>query len=124
MHKIWLILGTIATFGAVIACLVSLNITRMDNEIIEKVVLEVDYYGLWEGTIIGSRLKQSWSGFGKKSMVLVNPQVKQWVLKVEIKKLDGSTNPLKLSISMVDGTVLKHATTNDPYGVASVFIVI
>ena len=91
---------------------------KLDVEPIDKVILEVDYYSSWEGTIYKDGSNWTWSGFGKKTETLLRPEHGKWIISVTAQKMDDSSNPLKISITLLNGTIIKESYTNAPYGLA------
>lgn len=86
----------------------------------EVVLMEVDYFGTWEGTITQADSSRIISGFGKKRVILQRDNWDSYNLTIRIKKIGYDTNQLRVRIMLINGTVLKGASTNDSFGIVEV----
>ena len=86
----------------------------------EVVLMEVDYFGTWEGTITQADSSRKVSGFGKKRVTLQRYNWDSYNLTIRIKKIGYDTNQLRVRIMLINGTVLKGASTNDSFGIVEV----
>lgn len=86
----------------------------------DVVVMEVDYFGTWEGTITQADSSRIISGFGKKRVTLQRYNWDSYNLTIRIKKIGYDTNQLRVRIMLINGTVLKGASTNDSFGIVEV----
>lgn len=86
----------------------------------EVVLMEVDYFGTWEGTITQADSSRKVSGFGKKRVILQRDNWDSYNLTIRIKKIGYDTNQLRVRIMLINGTVLKGASTNDSFGIVEV----
>ena len=87
-----------------------------DQNDIEQLILEVDYYNNWNMTVSENGSVKSLSGFGKMERLFVRPFDGKWVFIINASKLDDSLNNLSVRFKLVDGTILKHDSTTEPYG--------
>lgn len=86
----------------------------------DVVMMEVDYFGTWEGTITQADSSRKVSGFGKKRVTLQRYYGDSYNLTIRIKKIGYDTNQLRVRIILINGTVLKGASTNDSFGIVEV----
>jgi len=105
IYSILLLAGTIIFTGVL-----------KDNNSVNEVIVEIEYFDHWNATISDNHSVQSWSGFGKTEKILRRPSNDPWSLSVDVQKLAGSTGPLSVIIRQVDGTILKKAHTMSPFG--------
>jgi len=83
---------------------------------IKEVSIEVSYAGPWEGIIYNDDVTQQISGFSEKTINVIRPSAEKWILSFHARKMDGSSNILRATIKLADGTILKKAYTAEPYG--------
>jgi len=92
-----------------------------EKNIIDTVIVEINYFGNWNATIThGEELVKS--GFGRTEHVFSKPLADEWIISVRACKLDDSNQMLKIIVKLVDGTVLGTASTSEPFGHTSLFI--
>lgn len=92
-----------------------------EKNIIDTVIVEINYFGNWNATIThGEELVKS--GFGRTEHVFSKPLADEWIISVRACKLDDSIQMLKIIVKLVDGTVLGTASTSEPFGHTSLFI--
>lgn len=112
-----LILGAVT----VVSTLLFTGFIGNQNDI-EQLILEVDYYNNWNMTVSENGSVQSLSGFGKMERLFVRPIDGKWVVMINASKLDGSSNNLSVRLKLRDGTVLKHGSTTEPYGTVTLSV--
>jgi len=83
---------------------------------ITELSIEVSYTGPWEGIIYNDDATQQISGFSEKTINVIRPSSEKWILSFHAGKKDGSSNILRATIKLTDGTILKKAHTDEPYG--------
>lgn len=71
---------TIAVFSIMLT-----GYTKIKSNEINRVVLEVDYFNSWEGTISIKDANHTISGFGRKIITLVRPNTDIWDLSIKIR---------------------------------------
>ena len=113
------IAGPIAILAIIISILNTGPMETSDDRI-EKIKIEVIYFGSWEGVLYNNEKVQSISGFTKKTIIVFNPVGEDWTILFEAEKKDDSTNQLKVLIKLIDGTLLREDQTIDPYGKVSI----
>lgn len=92
-----------------------------EKNIIDTVIVEINYFGNWNATIThGEELVKS--GFGRTEHVFSKPLADEWIISVRACKLDDSNQMLKIIVKLVDGTVLGTASTSESFGHTSLFI--
>ena len=87
-----------------------------DQNNIEQLIIEVDYYNNWNMTVVENGSETSLYGFGRTERLFVRPFNGKWVFMINASKLDASSNTLSVRFKLRDGTVLKHSSTTEPYG--------
>jgi len=73
---------------------------------INKVSIEVSYTGPWEGIIYNDDTTQQVSGFCEKKISVIRPSAEKWILSFHAGKKDGTSNILRVTIKLTDGTIL------------------
>lgn len=91
----------------------------LDRERVEDVLVEVDYFDHWNMTVSESSYSWSFSGFGRMERCFVRVDGDVWVISVEAQKEDSSSGQLAVRVKLRDGTVLKQASTSEPFGKVS-----
>ena len=92
-----------------------------EKNTIDTVIVEINYFGNWNATIInGEELVKS--GFGKTEHIFSNPLADEWILSIRANKLDDSNQKLKVIVKLVDGTVLGSASTSESFGHTSLIV--
>lgn len=92
-----------------------------EKNIIDTVIVEINYFGNWNATIThGEELVKS--GFGRTEHVFSKPLADEWIISVRACKLDDSIQMLRIIVKLVDGTVLGTASTSESFGHTSLFI--
>lgn len=89
---------------------------------INKVVIEVDYDGEWQGAIAEVGAIISWSGKGKTTRVMERPKSGSWIISFNAQKLDDSKKTLTIRIKTMEGKILKESSTNTQYGMAQLSV--
>ena len=117
------IAGPIAII-AIILALINASFVDLSGDQIENIKIEVIYSSNWEGILISNEKVQMFSGFTRKTFVIVRPNAGEWVVSFEAEKIDDSSNQLKIVIELLNGTRLDEAQTIDPYGKVAVTITI
>ena len=85
-----------------------------------QVLIKVEYDGEWQGAYGDPSALVSWNGIGTKTVTLNKPDTYLWIVSANAQKQDDSSKTLTISILLLDGTVLKSASTSSPYGIAQV----
>ena len=105
---------------AIIISLLNPGLMETSDDKIEKIKIEVIYFGSWEGVLCSNENVKSISGFTRKTLIVFNPVGEDWTILFEAKKMDGTTSQLKVVVELFDGTLLREAQTTDPYGKVSI----
>ena len=87
---------------------------------ITQVLIKVEYDDEWQGAYGDPSALVSWNGIGTKTVTLNKPDTYLWIVSANAQKQDDSSKTLTISILLLDGTVLKSASTSSPYGIAQV----
>lgn len=115
--------GAIITVLGVVVLASSIMLTGLlENDRVDEVILEVDYYDNWNVTFSHDSQTESWSGIGRKEMLLVRHSGDAWVISVHAEKLDASSGYLKVRVKHIDGTVFGQEATNHPHGKISLVV--
>jgi len=112
-------IAVIATIGMVIGFYF---IGRSNTRIIQTLVVEVDYYDHWNATIAVNGISEQFSYYSKDTIILNRLGSNLWKISIACSKNDGSTGALVVRVKLTDGTVIKHAQTDSPYGTVEVDI--
>jgi len=122
-------MGSFAKIGAIITILGVVILAGaimmtglLENNEIDEVVLEVDYFNNWNVTLSHDGTTESWSDMGRKETILVRPTSDTWVISVQAEKLDASSGYLRVRIKHLDGTVIGQEATNIPNGKISLVV--
>jgi hypothetical protein len=116
-------IGAIITiFGVVILTSAIMMTGLLENNEVDEVVLEVDYFYNWNATLSHDGITESWSNLGSKEMMLVRPTSDTWVISVRAEKLDASSGYLRVRVKHLDGAVIGQGATNLPYGKVSLVV--
>jgi hypothetical protein len=94
----------------------------LENNEVDEVVLEVDYFYNWNVTLSHDGITESWADMGRKETMLVRPTRNTWVISVRAEKLDASSGYLRVRVKHLDGTVIGQGATNLPYGKISLVV--
>jgi hypothetical protein len=78
-------MGSFAKIGAIITILGVVILTSaimmtglLENNEVDEVVLEVDYFYNWNVTLSHDGITESWSDMGRKETILVRPTRNTW----------------------------------------------
>lgn len=113
-------LGAAFTAVCALVLLSSLFLTGfLGRERVEDVILEVDYFENWNLNISEDGYSWSFSELGRTEKCIARVDDDEWVITVDARKVDGSSGRLTVRIKLRDGTVLKEASTSEPYGAVS-----
>ena len=122
-------MGSFAKIGAIITILGVVILAGaimmtglLENNEVDEVVLEVDYFYNWNVTLSHDGITESWSGMGRKETMLVRPTSDTWVISVHAEKLDASSGYLRVRVKHLDGTVIGQEATNLPNGKISLVV--
>lgn len=122
-------MGSFAKIGAIITILGVVILAGaimmtglLENNEVDEVVLEVDYFNNWNVTLSHDGTTESWSDMGRKETILVRPTSDTWVISVQAEKLDASSGYLRVRIKHLDGTVIGQEATNLPNGKISLVV--
>lgn len=122
-------MGSFAKIGAIITILGVVILAGaimmtglLENNEVDEVVLEVDYFNNWNVTLSHDGTTESWSDMGRKETMLVRPTSDTWVISVQAEKLDASSGYLRVRIKHLDGTVIGQEATNLPNGKISLVV--
>jgi hypothetical protein len=86
-----------------------------------SVLVKVEYAGEWQGAYGDASGIVSWDGNGTKTIALDRPNdAYLWIVSANAQKSDDSSAVLTIKIMQTDGTILKQASTQSPYGMAQV----
>jgi hypothetical protein len=117
------IAGPIAILVILISIL-NTGILETSDDRVENIKIEVSYSGSWVGVLYNNEEVQRISGFSKKTIIVFRPDGDEWTLSFEAEKKDDTTSQLKVKIKLIDGTTLGQMQTVEPYGKASISMVI
>ncbi len=122
-------MGSYAKIGAIITILgvailasAILMTGLLENNEVDEVVLEVDYFYNWNVTFSHDGITETWSDMGRKEMILVRPTRDTWVISVRAEKLDVSSGYLRVKVKHLDGAVIGQDATNLPHGTVTVVV--
>jgi hypothetical protein len=116
-------IGAIITILGVVILAGAIMLTGLlENNEVDEVVLEVDYFNNWNVTLSHSGITESWSDMGRKETILVRSTRDTWVISVQAEKLDASSGYLRVRIKHLDGTVIGQEATNLPNGKISLVV--
>jgi uncharacterized protein YxeA len=104
---------------AVIALILSIfnaGLLDFSDNRVENIKIEVSYSGSWEGTLYNNEKLERVSGFTRKTIFVYRPDGDEWTVSFEAEKKDYSSNQLKVTLRLIDGTILDESQTIDPYG--------
>ena len=93
---------------------------RLSRTSTEEVIMEVDYFGSWEGNITQAGSSRKVSGFGKKKVTLLSSIGGSDILTIRIRKIGDDSSQLRVRLMQMNGTFLKGASTNDPFGMVEI----
>lgn len=82
----------------------------------ENVKIEVIYSGNWRGIIYNNEETVNMSGINRKAMIITRPFGENWNLTCCSEKMEDTSTQMKVVIRFINGTILKQAQTNEPYG--------
>lgn len=112
-------IAIIATIGMVMGFYL---IGRSNTKIIQTLVVEVDYYDHWNATISVNGISEQFSYYSKDTIILNRLGSRLWTISIICSKNDGSTGALVVRVKLTDGTVIKRAQTDIPFGTVKVDI--
>ncbi len=122
-------MGSFAKIGAIITILGVVILAGaimmtglLENNEVDEVVLEVDYFNNWNVTLSHDSITESWSDMGRKETILVRSTSDTWVISVQAEKLDASSGYLRVRVKHLDGTMIGQEATNLPYGKTSLVV--
>jgi len=122
-------MGSFAKIGAIITILGVVILASaimmtglLENNEVDEVVLEVDYFNNWNVTLSHGGITESWSDMGRKETMLVRPTRDTWVISVRAEKLDASSGYLRVRVKHLDGAVIGQEATNLPNGKISLVV--
>ena len=116
-------IGAIITILGVVILAGAIMLTGLlENNEVDEVVLEVDYFNNWNVTLSHGGITESWSDMGRKETMLVRSTSDTWVISVQAEKLDASSGYLRVRIKHLDGTVIGQEATNLPNGKISLVV--
>ncbi len=122
-------MGSFAKIGAIITILGVVILAGaimmtglLENNEVDEVVLEVDYFNTWNVTLSHGSITESWSDMGRKETILVRSTSDTWVISVQAEKLDASSGYLRVRVKHLDGTVMGQGATNLPNGKISLVV--
>jgi uncharacterized protein YxeA len=107
-----------------IVTILSSGFLATSEDRVDNIKIEITYSGSWEAMLYNNEEIQSLTGFTKKTLIVYRPSGDEWTLSFEAEKKDDSTNQLKITIKLIDGTKLGEAQTVEPYGKVSISMVI
>ncbi len=116
-------IGAIITILGVVILAGAIMLTGLlENNEVDEVVLEVDYFNNWNVTLSHDGTTESWSDMGRKETILVRSTRDTWVISVRAEKLDASSGYLRVRVKHLDGTVIGQEATNLPHGKISLVV--
>jgi hypothetical protein len=87
-----------------------------------QVKVVVEYSGSWSGAVGDLSHINSWGHDGSYAVILTKSGSGVWIISANAQKDDGSGGTLRISIQNMDGTVIRSASTSQPFGIAQVAI--
>jgi len=122
-------MGSFAKIGAIITILGVVILAGaimmtglLENNEVDEVVLEVDYFNNWNVTLSHDGTTESWSDMGRKETMLVRSTSDTWAISVQAEKLDASSGYLRVRVKHLDGAVIGQEATNLPNGKISLVV--
>lgn len=116
-------IGAIITILGVVILASAIMLTGLlENNEVDEVVLEVDYFNHWNVTLSHDGITESWSDMGRKETMLVRSTSDTWVISVRAEKLDASSGYLRVRVKHLDGAVIGQEATNLLHGKISLVV--
>ena len=91
---------------------------------LNEVVFEVIYGGSFNVTIIENGVTTTSSTYGLVKTTLVRLGGGKWIIEVNVQKLDSGSGTLYVYLKSSDGEILASDSTNESFGVATVFLML
>jgi hypothetical protein len=89
-----------------------------------EIIFEVIYSGNFEVTIIEDGQVKKISSYGMLRNTLERVSEDEWVIEVNVTKQSGDTGTLYVYIKSIYGEILASDSVNEPFGTASVSLVL
>jgi hypothetical protein len=93
------------------------------KEYVDKVLVEIDYDGFWNVTIMNGGAHVV-SGHGKRRYTVINPFEEVWELSVKANKLDDSSRVLTIRVITAEGSILCNSSTSEKASAAYLTMII
>jgi hypothetical protein len=91
---------------------------------LNEVVLEVTYGGSFNVTIIENGVTTTSTTYGLVKTTLVRIGGDKWTIEVNVRKMDSDSGTLYVYLKSSDGEILASDSTCEPFGVATVFLML
>ncbi len=91
---------------------------------LNEVVFEVIYGGSFNVTIIENGVTKTSSTYGLVKTTLVRVGGGKWTIEVNVQKLDAGSGTLYVYLKSVSGEILASDSTNEPFGVGTLFLML